>query len=143
MQITIKKLIADQLKKTLAELRIENESTYGDTQIELSTLTKSQVERLRDAVHNSALRGTKIIVADINKYLKAEKDGVGTAQARSVRQAAWMLEKFIGELPHHIIFSEDEYGGGSHSGYWVGDVDYTPESRKGSNYTPPSVDIEL
>lgn len=37
MQITINKLIADELKTTFETLRIEREREYGDTHIELSS----------------------------------------------------------------------------------------------------------
>ncbi len=107
-------------------------SEGADFHIDLTALTKKETKQLMVIVENGEVHGCRIMVADILKYLKASDDGVVTLRARTCKQAAWMLEKFIAELPHHTIFSEDEYGGKSHSGYYVGDVEYVPETKGSS-----------
>src|ERR1019366_1184823 len=73
------------------------------------------------------------------------KDGIETIRARTSKQAAWMLEHYAQNLPHHLLFSTDTYGGGSHSGYYIGDVEYTPEreATRVDRRIPPHCDLDL
>lgn len=145
--IKIKGLVVEALKDELKSFNIEYEKDYQDnaedSEVELSELTQSECERLLVAIEQSNLKGTKVVAADIRKYLKAAKQGVESVTARTVRQAAWMLERYIAGLEHHVIFNTDEYGGSSHSGYLVTDVNYRPEERRSGSYIPEAVEIEL
>lgn len=147
MLIKIKGAVVEELKDELKSFNIEYETGYDDkakdSEVELSSLTKSECERLLLALEQSNLKGTKVVAADIRKYLKAAKHGVESVTARTVRQAAWMLERYVAGLNHHVIFNTDEYGGNSHSGYLVTDVKYRPESRDRSSYVPEAVEVEL
>lgn len=147
MQIKLVALLGEQLKDKLAPFDVEVETDYNgkarDTSINLLELTESEVKKLRNTLHDSNLRGTKVLVADLDKYMKAAKEGPADIQARTVRQATWLMEPYIASLEHHVVFSEDEYGGNSHSGYLVTDVRYRPEVRERGSYTPEALVIEL
>ena len=150
MEITIKWRIAKQIRKDLAEID-EFVSIFGDEEddrerdkdVDLKTLTHDEVKRLRDVLQTAKIQGTKVLAAELTKYLRAADDGVDGIEARSVRQAAWLIEHFVAELDHHLIFSEDEYRGGSYVGYFVADVRYDPEVRDRGRYKPEEVDITL
>src|ERR1700722_5476110 len=107
--------------------------SHDGCEIDLSSLTKKECENLEKLLRECGVHGSRIAAADVEKYLRASKNGIETVRARTCRQAAWMLEHFFANLPHHMIFSKDEYGGHSHSGYYVGDVDYEPE-KVGDRY---------
>lgn len=147
MNILLKGLVAKHLSAALSQMGIEvKEDRYGDPdlKIELTSHTKQEVVRLKELLEASDLRGTKIVIADLNRYLKASEQGAAVTQARTGRQMAWLLEQTIADLPHHVIFSEDDYGGSSHSGYLVTEVDHQPEikrDRGSSHYTPEAVTL--
>ncbi len=147
MIIKIKGLVVEALKEELKKFNIEYEEDYNkvarDSEVDLSELTQSECEGLLNALEQSLLKGTKVVAADIKKYLKASKLGVESVTARTVRQAAWMLERYFAGLKHHVIFNVDEYGGNSHSGYLVTDVNYRPEERRQGHYVPEAVEIQL
>lgn len=115
--------------------------TNNECKIDLTSLTKRECENLLEILDTLKVHGTKMVAADIRKFLRASKDGIGTIRARTCRQASWMLELFFAQLPHHTIFSKDDYGGHSHSGYYVSECDYEPEKpsrnydRKEPEYT--------
>lgn len=144
MEIILKDRIAAKLEEDLKQWHIERHepdrySEQGkraprpDVQVDLSKMSKEECQRFMELLDGCGIVGTKILAADIRKYLKAAETGnVEDMQARTVRQAAWMLEHFFAGLPHHIIFSHDAYGGKSHSGYYVADVDYEP-AKKGDS----------
>ncbi len=157
MIVIIKSLVFNALKDELVKLHVVTygEDRYdnkgykakgrhikddaGDCEVDLSSLTKSEAESLSLMLDNCGVHGSKRNAADVRKFLRASTDGVSKVRARNCRQAAWMLEHFFSELPHHTIFSKDEYGGNSHSGYYVGDVDFEP-AKKGdrSGYRQPA-----
>ena len=151
MNITIKNLVVKSLRADLERMGIEiNKHRYysdelADVTIDLTSRTKQEVVRLKELLEASGLRGTKVIVADMGKYLKASEQGAAVTQARTGRQMAWLLEQYVAGLPHHVLFSQDEYGGNSHSGYLVTDVDYQPEVTRSSvrDYRPESVEMTL
>lgn len=144
MEIHIKPLIFEKLRPDLERLHVIVSDKNGDWEVkgssrhrynsyskecdvDLSALTKSETQGLLAMLKQCGVHGAKILAADIEKFLRASDIGIDKIRARTCRQAAWMLELFIAQLPHHIVFSEDEYGGKSRSGYFVGDVDYEPE----------------
>lgn len=159
MQITIKGRVAKALESDLADIqeivtkseddegrrRYRQRESYEDLTLDLTKLTRPECERLRDVLASSGLPGTKVLVADINKYLKAEAEGIDQVSARTVRQFAWMLERFIADLPHHLLFSDDEYEGGSFVAYYIDDVAFDPGNEKGGHerYRPPSVAMRM
>lgn len=151
MEITIKGRVAHRLRSDVEEFeKIESvwnedakEYSYSDVDVDLTKLTKSECEKLRDILKTCGIQGTRVLAADITKYLKASEDGVESMSARTVRQAAWMLEYFFCHLPHHIIFSQDEYEGGSYVGYYVEDIHYVPYSEYSGRITPEHVVIDL
>ena len=151
MKIIMKDRIAQALEEDLNEIHVERSRDYQgkydneSSEIDLSTLTKNEIERLAEVFETSGITGTKILAADVRKYLRAAKEGVDAMHARTIRQAAWMLEHYFVGLPNHTIFSEDRYGGRSHSGYFVSDVTYHPEVKGDSrrNSSPEHCEIEL
>ena len=134
MEITIKGRIAFKLKDVLSKLNVEVfqdiKNEYHDVCVDMHTLTENEIARLIEICEKSGVPGTKVIAADAKKYLKAGRDGIDSVTARTVRQAAWMMEHYVAGLKHHVIFSEDEYEGGSFVGYYVDDVDYIPENKR-------------
>jgi hypothetical protein len=152
MEITIKYRVANKLRSDVtAFAKIEKvwnedakEYEYRDTDIDLGKLTRAECTKLRDIFKTCGIQGTKVLAADISKYLKAAEEGIETLSARTVRQAAWMLEYFFAQLPHHMIFSKDEYEGGSYVGYYVEDIDYCErqETSRG-NVIPEHVVVDL
>jgi hypothetical protein len=99
---------------------------------------------LRDIFHTSGIQGTRVLAADITKYLRAAQEGVEKMTARVVRQAAWMLEFFFAHLPHHMMFSKDEYEGGSYAGYYIEDVAYRERQDHGrGSVIPEHVVVDL
>ena len=152
MQITIKSRIASKMRSDVdAFQKMEevwngdtNKSEYRDVDLDLGKLTRAECEKLRDVLHTSGIQGTRVLAADITKYLRAAQDGVEKMTARVVRQAAWMLEFFFAHLPHHMMFSKDEYEGGSYVGYYVEDVEYAERHVHGSgSVTPERVIVNL
>jgi ATPase family associated with various cellular activities (AAA) len=152
MQITIKGRVAKKLRSDVeAFQKMElvwnedaSEHEYRDVDLDLGKLTRAECEKLRDILRTSGIQGTRVLAADITKYLRAAQEGVEKMTARVVRQAAWMLEFFFAHLPHHMIFSKDEYEGGSYVGYYVEDVEYCErkEHSRGS-VTPEHVVVDL
>lgn len=157
MEIVIKERIARRLRTDLAEVqtffahakegwstrRDEEGEVTNDVVIDLSKLTLNEVERLHGALTSSKILGTKVLAADVQKYLRAGVDGIGNMTARTVRQAAWLIEHTIASLPHHLLFSPDTYGGGSYVGYFVNDVDFTEEKHGRDGYEPPECNLTL
>lgn len=136
MNITIKGRIAYQLRGDLKKIDVEvfrdidDDNKHRDVEVELHTLTKNEVRQFHEVLARGAVPGTKVLAADVKKYMRAAEDGVETVAARTVRQAAWMLEQYFAGLDHHLVFSEDDYEGGSFVGYFVDDVKYIPEGRR-------------
>ena len=154
MEIVIKERIAQRMRADLAEVQIffahadkgwssDSDKVVADIVLDLSKLTANEVERLHDALSTSKILGTKVLAADIKKYLRAGIDGIDGMTARTVRQAAWLIEHTIAGLPHHLLFSPDEYGGGSYVGYFVNDVDFTEEKHGRNGYEPPECSFTL
>lgn len=146
MKITIKGRVAYRIRDALKQVdisigKIDNE--YSDVDVELHKLTEDEVSRFYTVLAKSEIPGTRVLAADVKKYLKAAKDGVGTIRARTVRQAAWMLEQYIAQLEHHLVFSEDDYEGGSYVGYFVDDVQYHPARDYRDDRKPEHVEITL
>lgn len=151
MNITIKSRIVERLRSDVALFQqIETtwdpdkkKRSYDDADVDLSRLTRSECERLRDVLQTSGIQGTRVLAADVTKYLRAAQDGVATMRARTVRQAAWILEFFVAQLPHHALFSRDDAEAGSHLGYYVEDVDYRPDYKHGGRHDPERVELTL
>lgn len=161
MNITLKALIVNRIKSDLVKLNILESNKEGeyrrkgssrnyhaydrdDVIIDLSSLTKKETENLLQLLDQCGVHGCKVAAADVRKYLKAAKEGVEGLRARTVRQAAWMLEHFFARLPHHTIFSKDDYGAKSHSGYYVADVDYIPKRNEGRyDKVPEHCEIDI
>jgi Hom_end-associated Hint/ATPase family associated with various cellular activities (AAA) len=157
MEIVIKERIARRMRADLAEVQVffahakkgwceRRDGEYevdDDVVLDLSKLTANEVSRLHEALATSKILGTKVLAADVQKYLRAGTDGIEGMTARTVRQAAWLIEHTIASLPHHLLFSPDEYGGGSYVGYFVNDVDFTEEKHGRDGYEPPECDVTL
>lgn len=138
MQITIKnriaKVLAPELLKYHVEIDMEEKHSHRDFELELGSYTAGEIQAIAGIFETCGIQGTKVIAADIKKYLQASKEGINSITARTVRQSGWMLEHYFAELPHHLIFSEDDYKGGSYVGYYVNDVDFEPE-KKGDRHS--------
>lgn len=152
MEIVIKERIASRMRTDLAEVQVffahanrgwRDDEVRGDIVLDLAKLTVNEVTRLHDALATSKILGTKVLAADVQKYLRAGVDGIEGMTARTVRQAAWLIEHTIASLPHHLLFSPDTYGGGSYVGYFVNDVDFTEEKHGRDGYEPPVCDFTL
>jgi len=152
MEITIKGRIARKLRSDVEEFQkmelVWDEDAgkheYRDVDLDLGKLTRAECERLHDMLRTSGIQGARVLAADIAKYLRAAREGVEKMTARVVRQAAWMLEFFFAHLPHHVMFSKDEYEGGSYVGYYVEDVEYCPrQERSRGGVTPENVVVDL
>lgn len=137
MKTAVTEALLPDLRKihsTLGQTEDRRGNSKPTSEVDLSTLTRNEVEQLKDLFELSTVRGTKVLAQDVAKYLKAADDGVDGIQARTCRQAAWMLEHYFAQLPNHIIFSQDDYEGRSHTGYYVADVDYEPY-KEGTSYS--------
>lgn len=148
MNIVLPWRVAKQLRDVLSDIDIfaehKRHNEYSDLDVDLAKLTREECVVFRDRLRTSAIHGTKVMAADIDKYLTAAIIGVDDVQARTVRQAAWLLEHFIAKLPHHLVFSEDDYAGESYVGYFVEDVNYRTETTGSyGGRTPEHVTIEL
>lgn len=150
MEITIKQRIVEKLRSDVAAFtKLEKvwdddgSSKYSDTDLDLGTLTRSECEKLHDILKTSGIQGTRVLAADIAKYLKAGEQGIETMTARTVRQAAWMLEYYVAKMKHHIIFSRDDYEGGSYVGYYIEDIDYVARYERSGDVIPEHVKVTL
>lgn len=116
-----------------------------DLDVDLGALTEKQVVAFLAALDAKEVHGSRVLAADLRKYMKVAKEGVEAVKARTCYQAAWLLEIYFARLKHHIIFSEDEYGGDSHTGYYVNDVVYHPEIKRDrhTERKPEYVEIEM
>lgn len=135
MIIEIKELIYSKIKEDLVRHKIvekedENRNSYYNksegVEVDLRSLTQKQAEQLSKILKTCGVHGSKVLAADLENYLLAAKQGVHIVTARTCRQAAWMLEHFIKDLPHHVLFAAEEYGGRSKAAYYIGDVTYKP-----------------
>lgn len=153
MKIVVKGLIAQKLSSDFKQWsdvleKIEEESTantYSDVEIELASLTEVECKKLEKLFRECEIQGAKVLAADVAKYLKAASEGIENVTARTVRQSAWMLEQFIAQLPHHLVFSPDKYAGGSHVAYYIDEIKYVPErgSYSGSQHVPEHVHVRF
>lgn len=159
MQITIKARIMKQLHSDLAEVGIlrhiewdpdggkrgRGQQVENDVDVDLSKLTRSEVEKLRNVLRDCTVLGTKVLAADLDKYLKAEQEGLDGMQARNCRQAAWILEHMIAHMEHHLVFAADAHEGSSYVGYMIDDVRYLPErgTRGSQDFKREHVAIDL
>lgn len=151
MDITIKGRIAQLISKELRALDAqcfnydENDKKWArDLTVDLAKLTRTEMRGLVELLEKGGLQGTKVLVADIKKYIKAADYGVEAVTARTARQAAWMLEQYISRLPNHMVFSADKYEGDSYVGYYVEDVSYTSEQKDhGGRRIPAHVTVKL
>jgi hypothetical protein len=134
----VAKALIHDLKKIDKET-FQDEDGWRDVEVDLTRLTQSEQERLYEVLAHGKVPGAKVVAADIKKYLKAGREGINSVTARTVRQAAWMLEHYFASLEHHLIFSEDDYEGGSFVGYFVEDVDYVEKRDR----DPEHVSIRL
>jgi hypothetical protein len=152
MEIVIKERIARRMRTDLAEVQVffahakkgwDEDEVTNDIVLDLAKLTANEVKRLHEALSTSKILGTKVLAADVQKYLRAGIDGIEGMTARTVRQAAWLIEHTIASLPHHLLFSPDKYGGGSYVGYFVNDVDFTEERHGRDGYEPPECEVSI
>jgi hypothetical protein len=152
MEIIIKERIARRMRTDLAEVQVffahakkgwNEDKVTNDIVLDLAKLTANEVKRLHQALSTSKILGTKVLAADVQKYLRAGIDGIEGMTARTVRQAAWLIEHTIASLPHHLLFSPDKYGGGSYVGYFINDVDFTEENHGRNGYEPPECNFTL
>lgn len=147
MQITVKHKVYDRLREEITALNIDkaehDDWRHDGTTIDLTALTQNEVEKLYEILKTSGVAGTKVLAADVKKYLKAATGGIATITARSVRQAAWMLEHYIAHLPHHMLFEADTSDADTHVGYFVTDVKYNPEEKDRDRYKPATVLVSL
>lgn len=148
MELQIKSAVYDELSDVLAPFHPEKKTSWDDKggwKLDLSTLTRKEVDSLHASLEATKVRGSRVLLADLRRYLKAADEGIDAVQARTCRQAAWMLEHWFAALPHHVIFSQDAYEGGSHTGYYVADVDYEPYKPGTGNRDrrPERVEVEL
>ncbi|MGH7282943.1 MAG: hypothetical protein ACRELY_15575, partial [Polyangiaceae bacterium] len=149
MEITIKSRIAVRLRSDVtAYAKLETswgedakEHSYNDVELDLGKLTRSECQKLHDIFKTSGIQGTRVLAADIAKYLRASEEGVDKMTARTVRQAAWMLEFFVAHLPNHMVFSKDDYEGDSYVGYYIEDIDFVERHEYGGRVTPEHVHI--
>lgn len=140
----------DSDKKTyvvaLDDSRHSFEGYTDDLSIDLAALTREECEELAKLLDAAKVHGSRVAAVDVRKYLRAADDGVLSVRARTGRQMVWMLEQFLAGLPHHLLFSDDEYGGNSHSGYYAEDVHHYPEvkpDRTGRDRRPEMVVLDL
>jgi hypothetical protein len=152
MEIVIKERIARRMRTDLAEVQVffahakkgwDEDEVTNDIVLDLAKLTANEVKRLHEALSTSKILGTKVLAADVQKYLRAGIDGIEGMTARTVRQAAWLIEHTIASLSHHLLFSPDKYGGGSYVGYFVNDVDFTEERHGRNGYEPPECEVSI
>lgn len=148
MKITVpEKLVTHYGVATFAKFHPKSTRYEPHLEIELSQLTRPEVDQLLAVFDDDAkpVRGTRVIAADIRKYLKAADEGTVDVRARTCRQAAWLLEHAVARLPHHVIFSVDQYGGHSRSGFYVADVNYEPrkEGTSSRDTVPEHTDVRL
>lgn len=151
MIVILKHLVFEALKDELVKMHVvvPEKNEYGSKRykargrhsydgysnsscdVDMAALTMREAQNFLKVLDATPVLGTKVAAADVRKYLKIADEGLDGVKARTCRQAAWMLEMFFAQLPHHTIFSQDDYGGESHSGYFVTDVDYEPEKVGG------------
>src|ERR1019366_9399005 len=116
MKVTVKALIFEQIRDGLVDLgtiRVEfvdetkiyydrdNDETFrhqigrhSDVDIDLTALTHKETLGFVKLLEKCDVHGSKILIVDIQKFLKAAKDGIETIRARTSKQAAWMLEHY-------------------------------------------------
>lgn len=133
MNLEINDRIAKVLKADFKKFwniveRVEGEKGYHGVIIEMHKLTENECKILEEVLRTCKLHGAAVLAADVRKFLKAAEVGINNVTARTVRQAAWMLEKYITDLKTHLVFSKDKFAGGSHVAYFVNDVKYVPEN---------------
>lgn len=146
MKLKIRKTVKTALRDELKEFHFEEDRRRKKKgTIDLSTLTESECRELATILEQSDAYGSGVLAADVRKYLKAYDEGVDEVSARKMRQGAWLMEHLIAQLDHHLIFSRDQYEGGSHTGYFVNDVNYKKERKRTQrqDYRPAQVVVEL
>ncbi len=148
MDIKISKAIAHQLGE--AKLRkvgqeLKNSYHYDFHTVNLADLTRAQNDTLREWLDDLAkldVRGAKVLIRDIDVWLKALKDA-GNVRARTIRHFSSILTEYLRKVPGHRLYRRVDDEGIAHVCYYVNDVQCHPPQTSRDNYRPAYVTVSL
>jgi hypothetical protein len=109
--------------------------------LDLSILTIQQTQGLRVWLDESVklgVRGPKVLVHDIDMWLRALKDA-GGQHARTVHQFASLLTEYLRKVAGHRIYRRLDDEGKAFAAYYVDQVQYYPAQPR----LPPRTELSL
>ncbi len=148
MELRISKAVAQYMgEDKLRSLGIEWESRgyREEFKIELANMTIPQIEELRGWLAEMVkldVRGPKILVHDIDMWLRALKDA-GSQHARTVHQFSSLLTEYLRKVSGHRVYQRIDDEGMAFVAYYVNEVEFHPEQRYQDHRQPPWVEMEL
>jgi hypothetical protein len=114
------------------------------TLIDLTDLSEKKILKLRSIVDlYKNVRGTRIMIKDIDTWLCALKEGAGESRARSCRQFEPLLVRLIGQIPGHRIYKRTEEFEEIYLCYYVNEIQFHDEESRNGYRTPAYVSMEL
>jgi SpoVK/Ycf46/Vps4 family AAA+-type ATPase len=146
LEIKLLKTIAEEIGlKEFKKYGINPDSWgwKGQVMIDLTTLSKKEMQELRATLEpHQNIRGTGVIIRDIDTWIKAIEIGADEAKARSCRQFEPLLIRFIGEVPGHRVYErfeeEDIY-----LCYYVQKIEYHEEENRNGYRAPAFVKMKM
>jgi len=139
MEIKLLQSVAEEIGVKVFHEYGVNPDSWGwkkQTFINLSTLSKKKILKLRSVFSaNENIRGTRVVVKDIDTWLKALDSGAEGAHARTCRQFEPLLIRFVGQSPGYRIYERFEEMEDVYLCYYVEKIQYEPERLdRGTRY---------
>ncbi|MDP2364404.1 MAG: hypothetical protein Q8M94_11635, partial [Ignavibacteria bacterium] len=147
MQIKLLKSVAEEIGLDAFKPYGINPDSWGwknDTFIDLSALNKKEISKLRFLIDfKKNVRGTRVMIRDIDTWLKALDVGAEKTHARSCRQFEPLLTRLIGQFPGHRIYQRFEEMDDIYLCYYVEKIDYIEERTERDNRHPAHVNVHI
>jgi hypothetical protein len=147
MQIKLLKIVAEEIGLDSFKPYGINPDSWGwknDTFIDLSVLNKKEISKLRLLIDSKKnVRGTGVMIRDIDTWLKALDVGAEEARARSCRQFEPLLTRFIGQSPGHRIYQRFEEMDDIYLCYYAKKVNYVEEDTRRDYNHPAHVNVDI
>ena len=142
MRILVKKTVAEKIGFGLLvpfDLGADDFNYNGKAEVQLNDLSQARIAALRGVLSDSKVRGSGVLVKDIDRYLKA-CDGDDSVKPRSCSQFADLLTVRLQDAERHHIYGRLDDG--TRLAYYVNRVVYHPPQRH-PHYSPPHTSVEL
>ncbi|MCJ7747855.1 MAG: hypothetical protein MUP27_08930 [Desulfobacterales bacterium] len=114
------------------------------TLIDLTVLDKKKILKLRGIIDPyKNIRGTRIMIRDIDTWLRALEEGAEESHARSCRQFEPLLIRLIGQVPGHRIYKRAEEFEEIYLCYYVNEIRFHEEENRQGYVNPAYVSMKV